>query len=69
MYVVTCVKEANVVGMGATGVVYMAELLRVRTVITVKKLWWPTLVDGDAVVLASELNVDVLKEVVLLGGR
>ena len=26
LYVVACVKEANVVGMGATGVVYRAEL-------------------------------------------
>nr|CAB3447052.1 unnamed protein product [Digitaria exilis] len=39
--VLACVKEANVVGMGATGVVYRAELPRARAVIAVKKLWRP----------------------------
>ncbi|XP_066347813.1 uncharacterized protein [Miscanthus floridulus] len=40
---------------------------RARAVIAVKKLWRPAPVDGDAVASASELNGDVLKEVVLLG--
>ena len=35
--------------------------------IAVKKLWWPTPVDGDAVASASDLNADMLKEVALLG--
>ncbi|VAI41767.1 unnamed protein product [Triticum turgidum subsp. durum] len=62
--VLACVKEANVVGMGATGVVYKAELPRARTVIAVKKLWRPAATDGDAV---CNLTDDVLKEVGLLG--
>ena len=64
---VACIKEANVVGMGATGVVYRAELPRARAVIAVKKLWQPTPVDGDGTASASEVTVDVLKEVALLG--
>ncbi|CAM0146343.1 unnamed protein product [Urochloa decumbens] len=55
--VVACVKEANVVGMGATGVVYRAELPRARAVIAVKKLWRP----------AGEPASEALKEVALLG--
>ncbi|TVU33674.1 hypothetical protein EJB05_25507, partial [Eragrostis curvula] len=62
--VLACVKEANVVGMGATGVVYKAELP--RAVIAVKKLWRPAPVDGDAAA-ANELTAEVLKEVSLLG--
>ncbi|KAI4978745.1 hypothetical protein ZWY2020_015498 [Hordeum vulgare] len=50
--------------MGATGVVYKAELPRARTVIAVKKLWRPAATDGDAV---RNLTDDVLKEVGLLG--
>jgi hypothetical protein len=65
--VVACIKEANVVGMGATGVVYRAELPRARAVIAVKKLWRPAPVDGDAAASASEVTADVLKEVALLG--
>ncbi|TKW38436.1 hypothetical protein SEVIR_1G114100v4 [Setaria viridis] len=64
--VLACVKEANVVGMGATGVVYKAELPRARTVIAVKKLWRPAAIDGDAAA-GNELTADVLKEVGLLG--
>jgi len=48
------------VGMGETG------SSRARAMIAVK-LWRPAPVDGDAVVSASELNADVLKEVALLG--
>ncbi|PAN03569.1 hypothetical protein PAHAL_1G007400 [Panicum hallii] len=64
--VLACIKEANVVGMGATGVVYKAELPRARAVIAVKKLWRPAPMDGDAAA-ANELTADVLKEVGLLG--
>ncbi|KAG6513617.1 hypothetical protein ZIOFF_023949 [Zingiber officinale] len=38
--IIACVKEANVIGMGATGIVYKAELPRPpHTVVAVKKLW------------------------------
>jgi serine/threonine protein kinase len=60
--VLACVKEANVVGMGATGVVYKAELPRTRAVIAVKKLWRPAASDANV-----DLTADVLKEVGLLG--
>ncbi|CAD6252201.1 unnamed protein product [Miscanthus lutarioriparius] len=65
--VVACIKEANVVGMGATGVVYRAELL--RAVIAVKKLWPPAPFDGDDAASASEVTSDVLKEVALWAAR
>ncbi|KAF8677292.1 hypothetical protein HU200_046777 [Digitaria exilis] len=65
--VLACVKEANVVGMGATGVVYRAELPRARAVIAVKKLWRPAARDAGGEAPASELTEEVLKEVGLLG--
>ncbi|KAG6495500.1 hypothetical protein ZIOFF_043325 [Zingiber officinale] len=37
--VLACVKECNVIGMGAMGVVYKAELPRHHGVLAVKKLW------------------------------
>ncbi|CAL9080217.1 MDIS1-interacting receptor like kinase 1-like [Musa acuminata AAA Group] len=37
--ILACVKEANVIGMGATGIVYKVELPRPRVVVAVKKLW------------------------------
>ncbi|XVF81068.1 hypothetical protein PTKIN_Ptkin15bG0126700 [Pterospermum kingtungense] len=37
--ILSCIKESNVVGMGATGVVYKAELPLSNTVVAVKKLW------------------------------
>ncbi|PWA63261.1 leucine-rich repeat transmembrane protein kinase family protein [Artemisia annua] len=37
--ILNCVKESNVIGMGATGVVYKAEIERNNTVVAVKKLW------------------------------
>uniref|UniRef100_A0A0D9VB93 Protein kinase domain-containing protein n=1 Tax=Leersia perrieri TaxID=77586 RepID=A0A0D9VB93_9ORYZ len=61
--ILACVKEANVVGMGATGVVYKAELP--RAVIAVKKLWRPAAADIAAG--ARDVTADVLKEVGLLG--
>ncbi|XP_047078990.1 MDIS1-interacting receptor like kinase 1-like [Lolium rigidum] len=60
--VLACIKESNVVGMGATGVVYKAELPRARAVIAVKKLWRPAASDANV-----DLTADVLKEVGLLG--
>nr|CAD1836045.1 unnamed protein product [Ananas comosus var. bracteatus] len=37
--VLACVKEANVVGMGGTGIVYKADMPRHHAVVAVKKLW------------------------------
>lgn len=37
--ILACIKETNVIGMGATGVVYKAEIPQSRTVVAVKKLW------------------------------
>ncbi|KAI3829789.1 hypothetical protein L1987_03917 [Smallanthus sonchifolius] len=37
--ILICVTESNVIGMGATGVVYKAEIQRTNTVVAVKKLW------------------------------
>lgn len=37
--ILACVKESNVIGMGATGTVYKAEMPRLNTVVAVKKLW------------------------------
>ncbi|KAK2999914.1 hypothetical protein RJ639_021624, partial [Escallonia herrerae] len=57
--ILACIKESNVVGMGATGIVYKAEMQRLNTVVAVKKLWrTPTDIEmggGDDVV--GEVNV------------
>ncbi|KAB2074644.1 hypothetical protein ES319_A07G165300v1 [Gossypium barbadense] len=37
--ILACIKESNVVGMGATGVVYKAEMPQVNTTVAIKKLW------------------------------
>ncbi|KAJ6956596.1 hypothetical protein NC652_007617 [Populus alba x Populus x berolinensis] len=37
--ILACLKESNVIGMGATGTVYKAEVPRSNTVVAVKKLW------------------------------
>ncbi|KAI3460995.1 hypothetical protein Pfo_017658 [Paulownia fortunei] len=37
--ILSCIKESNVIGMGATGTVYKAEIQRVSTTVAVKKLW------------------------------
>ncbi|XVF21501.1 hypothetical protein REPUB_Repub12eG0095500 [Reevesia pubescens] len=37
--ILACIKESNVVGMGATGVVYKAEMPQSNAVVAVKKLW------------------------------
>ncbi|KAK3151949.1 hypothetical protein QOZ80_2BG0152500 [Eleusine coracana subsp. coracana] len=62
--VVACVKEANVVGMGATGVVYKAQLP--RATIAVKKLWRPSS-QSQAEETTETRTEEVLKEVNLLG--
>ncbi|XP_058092293.1 MDIS1-interacting receptor like kinase 1-like [Magnolia sinica] len=40
--IVTCIKDSNVIGMGAAGIVYKAEVHRPHSVVAVKKLWRPT---------------------------
>ncbi|KAG2405941.1 MDIS1-interacting receptor like kinase [Vigna angularis] len=37
--ILACIKETNVIGMGATGIVYKAEVPQSNTVVAVKKLW------------------------------
>ncbi|KAK6164339.1 hypothetical protein DH2020_001203 [Rehmannia glutinosa] len=37
--ILNCIKESNVIGMGATGTVYKAEIQRLNTTVAVKKLW------------------------------
>ncbi|XP_020550129.1 MDIS1-interacting receptor like kinase 1 [Sesamum indicum] len=37
--ILACIKESNVIGMGATGTVYKAEIQRANTTVAVKKLW------------------------------
>ncbi|KAI3521078.1 hypothetical protein L1887_10537 [Cichorium endivia] len=37
--ILNCVKESNIIRMGATGVVYKANIQRTNTVVAVKKLW------------------------------
>ncbi|XP_076934799.1 uncharacterized protein LOC143601214 [Bidens hawaiensis] len=37
--IINCLNESNVIGMGATGVVYKAEIRRSNIVMAVKKLW------------------------------
>lgn len=60
--ILACIKESNVIGMGATGVVYKAEMPRLNTVIAVKKLWRSRsdIEDGNA-------DEDFVGEVNLLG--
>ncbi|GAY40224.1 hypothetical protein CUMW_050360 [Citrus unshiu] len=37
--ILACIRESNVIGMGATGIVYKAEMPRLNTIVAVKKLW------------------------------
>ncbi|XP_051120741.1 MDIS1-interacting receptor like kinase 1-like [Andrographis paniculata] len=37
--ILSCIKESSVIGMGATGTVYKAEIQRLNTTVAVKKLW------------------------------
>ncbi|MED6161812.1 hypothetical protein PIB30_064281 [Stylosanthes scabra] len=59
--ILTCIKESNVIGMGATGIVYKAEIRnRPHTMVAVKKLWR----SGSDI---ENGNSDVVREVELLG--
>ncbi|CAN6476420.1 unnamed protein product [Victoria cruziana] len=60
--VVACVKEANVIGMGATGIVYRAEIPRIRSVVAVKKLWRMEITHDE-----FDRNGELIGEVNLLG--
>ncbi|XP_065029534.1 MDIS1-interacting receptor like kinase 1-like [Musa acuminata AAA Group] len=62
--VLACVKEANIIGMGATGIVYKAELHRHHAAVAVKKLWRP---EGAAAELGDSDAGDLVTEVSLLG--
>uniref|UniRef100_A0A7N0T7V1 non-specific serine/threonine protein kinase n=1 Tax=Kalanchoe fedtschenkoi TaxID=63787 RepID=A0A7N0T7V1_KALFE len=63
--ILSCVKESNVVGAGATGTVYKAEIPRAgsNTVVAVKKLWR----SGAADVEAGANSNNLVGEVNLLG--
>ncbi|KAF9609865.1 hypothetical protein IFM89_018850 [Coptis chinensis] len=60
--ILACIKESNVIGMGATGIVYKAELQRPHSIVAVKKLW-----ASQADIETGSAN-DLLAEVNLLGG-
>ncbi|XP_059625199.1 MDIS1-interacting receptor like kinase 1-like [Cornus florida] len=59
--ILACIKESNVIGMGATGIVYKAEMQRLNTIVAVKKLWSST---NDIEMGSSD---DLVGEVNLLG--
>lgn len=59
--ILACIKESNVIGAGATGIVYKAEMPRLNTVVAVKKLWRS---ESDVETGSSE---DLVGEVNLLG--
>nr|CAD1840890.1 unnamed protein product [Ananas comosus var. bracteatus] len=63
--ILACVKESNVIGMGATGIVYKAELQRPHLVIAVKKLWRPSRAEG----VGSEPRCDIAAAEVSVLGR
>ncbi|KAK9726440.1 hypothetical protein RND81_05G215400 [Saponaria officinalis] len=60
--ILSCIKESNVIGMGATGIVYKAELGRINTTVAVKKLW-----KSSADIEAGNDSEDLVGEVNLLG--
>ncbi|XP_020225449.1 MDIS1-interacting receptor like kinase 1 [Cajanus cajan] len=59
--ILSCIKETNMLGMGATGVVYKAEIPQSSTIVAVKKLWRS---GSDVEVGGSD---DLVGEVNLLG--
>ncbi|KAJ4956506.1 hypothetical protein NE237_013289 [Protea cynaroides] len=61
--ILACIKESNVIGTGATGVVYKAEMHRPHTVVAVKKLW-STGADMEEAAISTD---NILGEVNLLG--
>ncbi|KAG6437915.1 hypothetical protein SASPL_102846 [Salvia splendens] len=64
--IIACIKESNVIGMGATGAVYKAEIQRLNTTVAVKKLWRWRKSDGDDDVEVGGSD-DLVGEVNLLG--
>ncbi|GAB2281832.1 hypothetical protein Dimus_016396 [Dionaea muscipula] len=66
--ILACIKESNVIGMGATGVVYKAELPLSNTIVAVKKLWRSnTNSTGDIEEAGLSSIDDLIREVDLLG--
>jgi len=59
--ILACIKESNVIGMGATGTVYKSEMPRLNTIVAVKKLW-----RSEADIETGSRN-DLVGEVNLLG--
>ncbi|XP_022930925.1 MDIS1-interacting receptor like kinase 1 [Cucurbita moschata] len=57
--ILACIKESNVIGMGATGIVYKAEMPQIKTAVAVKKLWRsePDLEMGSSEGLVGEVNL------------
>ncbi|XP_058101316.1 MDIS1-interacting receptor like kinase 1-like [Magnolia sinica] len=56
--ILSCIKESNVIGMGAAGIVYKAEVQRLHSVVAVKKLWRAA-TDGGAKEGADFINGEV----------
>ncbi|XP_076945339.1 uncharacterized protein LOC143616383 [Bidens hawaiensis] len=56
--IINCVKECNVIGMGATGIVYKAVIQRSNDVVAVKKLWG-TKTDVELGTSAGDLVAEV----------
>lgn len=59
--ILACIRESNVIGMGATGIVYKAEMPRLNTIVAVKKLW------RSRADLETESSGDFVGEVNVLG--
>ncbi|XP_031268911.1 MDIS1-interacting receptor like kinase 1 [Pistacia vera] len=59
--ILTCIKESNVIGMGATGIVYKADIARLNTVVAFKKLW------RSRTDIETESSGDFVGEVNVLG--
>ncbi|BAT95472.1 hypothetical protein LR48_Vigan02g129200 [Vigna angularis] len=59
--ILSCIKDTNMIGMGATGVVYKAEIPQSSTIVAVKKLWR----SGSDIEVGS--SDDLVGEVNLLG--
>ncbi|XP_010540915.1 PREDICTED: MDIS1-interacting receptor like kinase 1 [Tarenaya hassleriana] len=59
--ILACIRESNMIGMGATGIVYKAEMPRSSTVVAVKKLW------RSAADIEAGTTGDFVGEVNLLG--
>ncbi|XP_074279032.1 uncharacterized protein LOC141603880 [Silene latifolia] len=60
--ILSCIKESNVIGMGATGIVYKAEVSRVNRTVAVKKLW-----KSSTDIETGTKSDDLVGEVNLLG--